>query len=107
MTSPALPAIRALRKAQPGAWDRRPWARTRSATPRAEAIEAGATAYVVKSSPVEALTQAVDAAAEAERFVDPAAGRPAADRRSPAASARSFSSTPTATRPRGSQSASA
>lgn len=32
-------------------------------------------AYVAKSSPADALTRAVDAAAEAETFVDPAAGR--------------------------------
>jgi DNA-binding NarL/FixJ family response regulator len=51
-----------------------------------EAIRAGATAYVAKSSPVEALSQAVDAAAESERFVDPATAdraraRPALTRR--------------------------
>jgi DNA-binding NarL/FixJ family response regulator len=50
-----------------------------------EAIRAGATAYVVKSSPVESLSDAVDAAAEAERFVDPVTkgthGRPALTRR--------------------------
>ena len=50
-----------------------------------EAIRAGATAYVVKSSPVESLSEAVDAAAESERFVDPVAkgarGRPALTRR--------------------------
>src|SRR6476469_2870648 len=50
-----------------------------------EAIRAGATAYVVKSSPVESLSNAVDAAAESERFVDPVAkglrGRPALTRR--------------------------
>jgi DNA-binding NarL/FixJ family response regulator len=67
-------AIRALRKAQPGlgivAYG--PQGQDHAAT---EAIRAGATAYVVKSSPVEALNQAVDAAVESERFVDPAAGR--------------------------------
>ena len=77
-------AIRALRKAQPslgivahGA-HREPHAAT-------EAIKAGATAYVVKSSPVESLSDAVDAAAESERFVDPATtgsrGRPVLTRR--------------------------
>jgi len=38
-----------------------------------EALGAGAIAYVVKSSPVGALNDAVDAASQAERFVDPAA----------------------------------
>jgi DNA-binding NarL/FixJ family response regulator len=38
-----------------------------------EAIDAGAIAYVAKSSPPEALADAVAAAAEQERFVDPAA----------------------------------
>jgi DNA-binding NarL/FixJ family response regulator len=76
--------IRALRKAQPGlgivAHGAHP--EHHAAT---EAIKAGATAYVVKSSPVESLSEAVDAAAEAERFVDPATkgtrGRPALTRR--------------------------
>jgi DNA-binding NarL/FixJ family response regulator len=76
-------AIRALRKAQPdlGIVAHGPHAQQHAAT---EAIKAGATAYVVKSSPVEALHQAVEAAAESERFVDPAAGRsrrPAVTRR--------------------------
>ena len=65
-------AIRALRKASPRlgivAHGARP--ERHAAT---EAMKAGATAYVAKSSPAEALTQAVDAAAEAESFVDPAA----------------------------------
>jgi DNA-binding NarL/FixJ family response regulator len=77
-------AIRALHKAQPGlgivAHGAHP--EHNAAT---EAIRAGATAYVVKSSPLESLSDAVDAAAEAERFVDPAAkgtrGRPALTRR--------------------------
>jgi DNA-binding NarL/FixJ family response regulator len=38
-----------------------------------EAITAGATAYVAKSSPTDELRRAIEAAAEAERFVDPAA----------------------------------
>ncbi len=38
-----------------------------------EAIAAGATAYVAKSSPTDQLGRAVEAAAESERFVDPAA----------------------------------
>jgi two-component system, NarL family, response regulator len=67
-------AIRALRKAQPGLGivAHGPQDQHHAA---AEAIKAGATAYVIKSSPVEALYRAVDAAAESERFVDPAAGR--------------------------------
>jgi DNA-binding NarL/FixJ family response regulator len=67
-------AIRALRKAQPGIGivAHGPQAQHQAAT---EAIRAGATAYVVKSSPVEALHSAVEAAAESERFVDPAASR--------------------------------
>jgi DNA-binding NarL/FixJ family response regulator len=77
-------AIRALRKAQPGigivAHGPQPERHAVS-----EALRAGATAYVVKSSPVGALSRAVEAAAEAERFVDPAAerprGRPALTRR--------------------------
>jgi DNA-binding NarL/FixJ family response regulator len=68
-------AIRALRKAQPslGIVAHGPQRAHHAAT---EAIRAGATAYVVKSSPVEALSRAVDAAAESERFVDPATDRP-------------------------------
>jgi DNA-binding NarL/FixJ family response regulator len=68
-------AIRALRQAQPGLGivAHGPEAQHHAAT---EAIKAGATAYVVKSSSVEELNRAVDAAVDAERFVDPAAGRP-------------------------------
>ncbi len=64
-------AIRALRKAKPGLGIVAHGARLErhAAT---EAIEAGATAYVVKSSPSEALERAVEAAAESERFLDPA-----------------------------------
>lgn len=77
-------AIRALRKARPGlgivAHGTRP---ERNAAN--EAIEAGATAYVAKSSPAQELSRAVDAAADAEEFVDPAAregnGRQAVTRR--------------------------
>ena len=63
-------AIRALRKAQPslGIVAHGIHPEHRAAT---EALRAGATAYVVKSSPVEALSDAVDAAAESQRFVDP------------------------------------
>jgi len=76
--------IRALHKAQPtlGIVAHGAHPEQHAAT---EAMRAGATAYVVKSSPVESLSEAVDAAAEAERFVDPAAkgtrGRPALTRR--------------------------
>jgi two-component system, NarL family, response regulator len=77
-------AIRALHKAQPslGIVAHGAHPEHHAAT---EALRAGATAYVVKSSPVESLSDAVDAAAESERFVDPAAkgtrGRPALTRR--------------------------
>ncbi len=77
--------IQALRKVQPGIGivAHGPHAQQHAAT---EAMRAGATAYVVKSSPVEALSEAVDAAADSERFVDPAArerarGRAALTRR--------------------------
>ena len=67
-----IPAIRALHRARPAlgivAHGNRP--ERHAAT---EAIEAGATAYVAKSSPTTELARAVDAAAEAETFVDPAA----------------------------------
>lgn len=76
-------AIRALRKASPGLGivAHGPRAERQAAT---EAIKAGATAYVAKSSPAEELNKAVDAAADAETFVDPAAngkGRAALTRR--------------------------
>jgi DNA-binding NarL/FixJ family response regulator len=77
-------AIRALRKAQPslGIVAHGAHSEHHAAT---EALRAGATAYVVKSSPVESLSDAVDAAAESEKFVDPATkgvrGRPALTRR--------------------------
>jgi DNA-binding NarL/FixJ family response regulator len=65
-------AIRALRKARPGlgivAHGTRPERHAAS-----EAIGAGATAFVAKSSPAAQLSRAVDAAADAEEFVDPAA----------------------------------
>jgi DNA-binding NarL/FixJ family response regulator len=70
---PGTAAIRALRRAQPGlgivAHGTRP---ERHAA--AEALDAGATAFVAKSSPPGELEQAVDAAAESETFVDPATG---------------------------------
>jgi two-component system, NarL family, response regulator len=77
-------AIRALRKAQPnlGIVAHGVHPEQRAAT---EALRAGATAYVVKSSPVEALTGAVEAAADSQRFVDPRTkgtrSRPALTRR--------------------------
>ena len=72
-----ISAIRALHDARPGlgivAYGAR--AERRAA---GEAIDAGATSYVAKSSPLEALSQAVDSALRAERFVDPATGGSAA-----------------------------
>jgi DNA-binding NarL/FixJ family response regulator len=66
--------IRALRRVQPGlgivAHGSRPERHT-----AIEAIDAGATAYVAKSSSPDALRRAVEAAAEAETYVDPAANR--------------------------------
>lgn len=64
-------AIRALRKAQPslGIVAHGAHSEHHAAT---EALKAGATAYVVKSSPVESLSDAVDAAADSEKFMDPA-----------------------------------
>jgi DNA-binding NarL/FixJ family response regulator len=63
--------IRALRKAMPGtgivAHARGPERHAVS-----EALDAGASAYVVKSSPAEALERGIEAAAESNRFVDPA-----------------------------------
>jgi len=65
-------AIRALRRAKPGlgivAHGSRPERHAAS-----EAIEAGATAYVLKSSPSESLSEAIESAMESERFVDPSA----------------------------------
>lgn len=70
-----IPAIRALRKARPGlgivAHGRRP--ERQAAT---QALDAGATAYVAKSSPTASLALAVDAAADAEKYIDPAAKKP-------------------------------
>lgn len=65
--------IRALLKAQPGlgivAHGDRPERHLVN-----EAIAAGATAFVAKSSSPEELSRAVEAAAGAETFIDPAAG---------------------------------
>jgi DNA-binding NarL/FixJ family response regulator len=73
-----LGAIRALHKARPGlgivAHGARPERHAVS-----EAIDAGATAYVAKSSPAAELERAVDSAADAETFVDPAARGSAAN----------------------------
>ncbi len=66
-----MPAIRALRKASPRLGIVAFGARAHRHTAN-EAIAAGATAYVAKSSDPTALERAVDAAAEAETFVDPA-----------------------------------
>jgi DNA-binding NarL/FixJ family response regulator len=67
-----MAAIKALLDARPGlgivAHAQRP---ERHAA--AQAMSAGANAYVAKSSPAGALAEAVEAAASAERFVDPAA----------------------------------
>jgi DNA-binding NarL/FixJ family response regulator len=65
-------AIRALRKASPGLGIVAHGSRAERHV-ATEAMKAGATAYVAKSSPAEALNDAVDAAADAETFVDPAA----------------------------------
>jgi len=66
--------IRAFRKARSGLGivAHGPRAHRQAAT---EAIDAGATAFVAKSSPADSLARAVDAAAESERFIDPAAER--------------------------------
>jgi DNA-binding NarL/FixJ family response regulator len=64
-------AIKALRKASPGLGIVAHGSRAERQA-AAEAIKAGATAYVAKSSPAEELTRAVDAAAESEPFIDPA-----------------------------------
>jgi len=72
-------AIRAFRKARSGLGivAHGPRAERHAAT---EAIDAGATAFVAKSSPADALARAVDAAAESERFIDPAAAQVASQR---------------------------
>jgi DNA-binding NarL/FixJ family response regulator len=63
--------IRALRKARSGLGivAHGPRAERHAA---AQALDAGATAFVAKSSPTDSLARAVDAAAESERFIDPA-----------------------------------
>jgi DNA-binding NarL/FixJ family response regulator len=64
-------AIRALRRARPGLGIVAHGNRTERHAANA-ALGAGATAYVAKSSSPDALNKAVDAAADAEKFVDPA-----------------------------------
>jgi two-component system response regulator DesR len=63
--------IKKLRKAMPGtgivAHARRPERHAVS-----EALDAGASAYVAKSSPPETLEEAIDAAADSSKYVDPA-----------------------------------
>lgn len=68
-TGPAM--IRTLRNALPGAGI---VAHARKAEPHSasEALDAGASAYVAKSSPPAQLERAVEAATESETFVDPA-----------------------------------
>ena len=76
-------AIKAMRKASPGLGIVAHGRRAERQAAR-DAIKAGATAYVAKNSPAEELTKAVDAAADSETFVDPAAngkGRAALTRR--------------------------
>ncbi len=67
-----IAAIKALRRARSGLG-----IVAHALTPQrlaaTDALNAGATAYVAKSSDPGALADAVDAAAESERFVDPAA----------------------------------
>jgi DNA-binding NarL/FixJ family response regulator len=63
--------IRALAKAQPGLGIVGLGERPERHIAR-EAIAAGASAYVARSSPTEELSRAVDAAASSEQFIDPA-----------------------------------
>jgi DNA-binding NarL/FixJ family response regulator len=71
-TEPGTAVIRALRRSQPGLGivAHGPAPERHAA---AAALAAGATAFVAKSSPASDLQRAVDSAAEAETFVDPAA----------------------------------
>lgn len=69
---PAGPAmIRAIRKAMPGTGIVA-HARKAERHSASEALEAGASAYVAKSSAPEQLQRAVEAAADSDRFIDPA-----------------------------------
>ena len=69
-----MKAIKALRKARPGLGIVAHGSRAEHAT-AADALEAGATGYVSKSSPTQLLSEAVDRAADSEPYVDPAASR--------------------------------
>jgi DNA-binding NarL/FixJ family response regulator len=69
-------AIRAFRKARSGLGIVAHGQRAERHAAK-EAIDAGATAFVAKSSPADALARAVDAAAESERYIDPAAAQTA------------------------------
>lgn len=76
-------AIRALLEARPGlgivAHSERPERHV-----AAEAMRAGARAFVAKSSPARELSRAVEAAAESETFIDPAATPPKRSGKAPA-----------------------
>jgi DNA-binding NarL/FixJ family response regulator len=69
-----LKAIKALRKARPGLGIVAHGTRAEQAT-ASDALQAGATGYVSKSAPVEALAEAVDAAADSEAYIDPLTSR--------------------------------
>lgn len=79
-----IAAIRALLDARPGLGIVAHAARAERHA-ASEAFDAGAIAYVAKSSPLDSLCTAVDAAAQAEQFIDPAAvalgGEPTVTRR--------------------------
>ena len=75
-----IAAIRALRKARPGLGIVAHGARAERHA-ASEALGAGATAFVAKSSPTESLEEAVEAAAASETFIDPAASNGRSDRR--------------------------
>jgi DNA-binding NarL/FixJ family response regulator len=74
--------IRALLKARPGLGIVAHGERAERSV-AVEAMRAGARAFVAKSSPARELNRAVEAAAESETFIDPAA-LPGGRRRSPA-----------------------
>lgn len=67
-----IPAIRSLRKSRPAlgivAHDRRPHPYSVK-----RALDAGAIAYAAKSSPADRLEQAIEAAADSKRYIDPSA----------------------------------
>jgi DNA-binding NarL/FixJ family response regulator len=70
-TGPAK--IKAIRRAMPSAGIVA-LARSPQRHAATAAIKAGATAYVAKTSPADAIRAAAHAAADSERFIDPAAG---------------------------------